>query len=134
VLSREVAESSIATTKKSGREGCGKGALAYSAAKHLAIQSIISDVLPWSWSIVLWLEHSQGSQAPSPSQFSELYGGLKQGIREPSLITGALKCPMNFDSDDVEVQLYISKLFKFIISNQKCWSVKIMEEILHLMY
>lgn len=74
VLSREVAESSIATTKKSGREGCGKGALAYSAAKHLAIQSIISDVLPWSWSIVLWLEHSQGSQAPSHPKFLNYMG------------------------------------------------------------
>jgi hypothetical protein len=38
------ATTKTATTKKSGREGREKGALAYSAAEHLALLGIISDV------------------------------------------------------------------------------------------
>jgi hypothetical protein len=38
------ATTKTATTEKSGREGCEKGALAYSAAEPLALLGIISDV------------------------------------------------------------------------------------------
>jgi len=73
------------------------------------------------------------------SHFVELYGGLKQGIRELSLIAGAPKCPLvKFNGDDVDVQVYTSKVFEFIVSNpKKCcpvkwWSIKVVEKLLQL--
>jgi hypothetical protein len=53
------------------------------------------------------------------SHFVKFYGGLNQGIRELSMITGAQKCPVKCDLDVVEVQLYIRKLFDFFNSNPK---------------
>jgi hypothetical protein len=72
------------------------------------------------------------------THFIELYGGLKQGNRELSLITSSSKCPVKLDINNVDLQLYIAKLFEFIVSNpKKCcpvkwWSTKVVEELLQL--
>jgi hypothetical protein len=153
-------ESSTATTrtaatKKSGREGHEKGDLAYSTAEHLALLGIISDV-PDSFnssessdewrklSSLLVLEYYtvvgvQPRQSTTlPSHFIELCGGLKHGTRELSLITSTPKCPVKFDISNVELHLYIAKLFELIVSNtKKCslvkwWSAKVVEELLQL--
>jgi len=136
VLAVQSSTAKAATSKKSGRKGREEGAVAYSAAEHLALLSILSDVpdsfnssessdewrkvyslMVAEYYTVVGVQPRQSTTLQS--HFVELYGGLKQGIRELSLNVGAPKCPLKFDINNVDLQLYITKLFEFIVSNPK---------------
>jgi hypothetical protein len=160
----ELLNSSVGTSKtekggnnKSGRE---KVAYAYSAEEHSALLKLLmsepnsfnsSESSP-EWrkvhkdmveSYYLQLGVVPRASSTLHSHFVELYSAFKQGVRSPSLVPGAPKCPSSLSEENEEATtFYVQSLFQLLTSDtkkfqpKKWWSVDVTSLLLclHLSY